>query len=429
MKNNIIDSPKNISQCILNSKLGYTTQYTLLNSRKEKMTLFYLTHRSNKRFILKGLQFKEIDNQKIVTFILPYGNKFEEPYDSKYHNKIFYDVFNFKDIKINVFKNKFFKSDTVSCSKNDIYYADDIKRVLIKYLHKKFPTATVISEFKIGNTIVDVALFTPNKIYFYEIKSSQDSFTRLDKQLDDYLSIADYTFVVLDITKVKKYLKVGYSKKVGIIEFSDNIIRYLKKPIFVRRKVPLISLLWSAELKNSVKSLPLNSKFNSTLIEIYMFLVFKNYDDINKYVIYILFRRYQNYSNKLRSDLKDLKKGIISPFNNINLEEYFINVLDNRLTYTPKEFIKMSDTEFDKIFQKFPVLGDLLKIKKSSHYSCDKIDGTINTYQNSELYGFIRFCLKENNFSRSVYGVFEVKLFLIFLFKRRKLSKLIDKYK
>lgn len=92
-----------------------------------------------------------------------------------------------------------------------------------KFLLKKYSlsTTTVLSEFKIGNSIADFVLLNGSARIF-EIKTDLDGLDKLEKQLNDYRQFADLIYIVTSSKYVER-IKVDYATStIGIIEFTKK---------------------------------------------------------------------------------------------------------------------------------------------------------------------------------------------------------------
>lgn len=94
------------------------------------------------------------------------------------------------------------------------------KNELIGYLVREYGSQNTVAynEFKVGRSIVDIALFNGESKAF-EIKTELDSPKRLTKQLEDYQLIFDKCYVVIPEEKIDDYANmVGDS--IGILSLS-----------------------------------------------------------------------------------------------------------------------------------------------------------------------------------------------------------------
>lgn len=113
--------------------------------------------------------------------------------------------------------------------RNEYLYKNSIanKILLGKY---SLNTATMISEFRVASSKADTLILNGTS-HIYEIKTELDSLDRLEKQLVNYLSFAEYVCVVTDKKHVSKLLE-KIPENVGIIEFTNrNTLKVVKKPL------------------------------------------------------------------------------------------------------------------------------------------------------------------------------------------------------
>ena len=90
------------------------------------------------------------------------------------------------------------------------------KNAIINHIlkeHKKSDNVVAINEFKVANSIADIAMFNGESIAF-EIKTVFDSDRRVLSQLKSYESIFDKTYIVTDESCIDKYAKLN--SKVGL---------------------------------------------------------------------------------------------------------------------------------------------------------------------------------------------------------------------
>ena len=97
------------------------------------------------------------------------------------------------------------------------------KNELVAHLIKLYGTKNTVaySEFHVGNSIVDIALFNGESKAF-EIKTEYDTPRRLEKQLCDYKKVFDKCYLVLPADNIDIYASL-IDKSVGIITLTrDN---------------------------------------------------------------------------------------------------------------------------------------------------------------------------------------------------------------
>lgn len=135
------------------------------------------------------------------------------------------------------------------------------KNELIKLLLNKYGTRNSVyfSEFRIGNSIADMAMFNGESKAF-EIKTEYDTPRRLDKQMEDYKHFFDKCYIVIPKNKLDDYLN-SIESKTGIITMESNNGRIVLKEIRMACQNDffdldtLMSCLRTTEYKNIVTSL------------------------------------------------------------------------------------------------------------------------------------------------------------------------------
>lgn len=125
-----------------------------------------------------------------------------------------------------------------------------IKKYLTKY--QNTDNCLILEEVGImhGSSIVDLTVISKFYNQAFEIKSAQDSLTRLPKQLKDYLQVFDYITIISQPSHLDEILGIA-PHFVGIILVYDNgDLEYLRKPTAnpFLRKEKLIQLLWRDEV-------------------------------------------------------------------------------------------------------------------------------------------------------------------------------------
>jgi len=95
------------------------------------------------------------------------------------------------------------------------------------YLLEKYSISntSVINEFKIAGSIADFLLLNGNARIF-EIKTDLDNLNKLDKQINDYIKLADLVYIVTSSKYLEKILSKYSLTSVGVIEFTeDNVLK------------------------------------------------------------------------------------------------------------------------------------------------------------------------------------------------------------
>lgn len=96
-----------------------------------------------------------------------------------------------------------------------VYKNEIIKKLISKYGTK---STAVFNEFKVGNSIADIAFFNGESKAF-EIKTDLDTPKRLKKQIADYQRIFDKCYIVIPDDKYEQYCNV-VTPEIGIITLS-----------------------------------------------------------------------------------------------------------------------------------------------------------------------------------------------------------------
>lgn len=126
----------------------------------------------------------------------------------------------------------------------------------------------VFSEFRVGESIVDLAMFNGTSKAF-EIKTQYDSDTRLEGQIRDYKKIFNQVYLIIPDSKLAVYEK--FRQDVGIILFNSNSnvpFRIFCKPVFEKELNPnsIMEVLHTEEYKKIVMNyygeLPRMTSFN-----------------------------------------------------------------------------------------------------------------------------------------------------------------------
>ena len=130
-----------------------------------------------------------------------------------------------------------------------------------KLLLKKYGTqnTTYISEFRVQDSIVDMAMFNGESKAF-EIKTEYDTKRRLCKQMQDYKRLFDKCYVVIPIEKYKEY-EPHIDENTGILLLSSLSGRIVLEQVRVANQNPLFdkvtfaSCLRTDEYKDVVKQI------------------------------------------------------------------------------------------------------------------------------------------------------------------------------
>lgn len=135
----------------------------------------------------------------------------------------------------------------INSNKNATY----LKTILIDYWVEKYKPELIINEFPFlkGDRRADLVFIQNNNLVGLEIKSELDSLKNLNIQIDNYIKVFDFVYILID----KKFLKSKeiklLNKNVGIIIYNNNlIVKRHAKNIKKFKKEDLISLLWRKDL-------------------------------------------------------------------------------------------------------------------------------------------------------------------------------------
>lgn len=92
------------------------------------------------------------------------------------------------------------------------------KNEIIAELRKHYARrrSLIVNEFGVGNSIVDLAFFN-GESRAYEIKTGYDTPRRLEGQLNDYRSVFDKCYIVVEQSEADDWK--GYDESMGIIAF------------------------------------------------------------------------------------------------------------------------------------------------------------------------------------------------------------------
>lgn len=85
--------------------------------------------------------------------------------------------------------------------------------------HYAHSQSLIVNEFKVGNSIADLALFN-GESRAYEIKTGYDTPRRLKGQLNDYRRVFDKCYLVVELSKVRDWM--DYDETMGIIAFGHG---------------------------------------------------------------------------------------------------------------------------------------------------------------------------------------------------------------
>lgn len=129
----------------------------------------------------------------------------------------------------------------------------DIREALFEYLDEIYPVNRIIEELTIDKARADVVMVRPDSIYGIEIKSDNDTYTRLANQVKVYNRFFDYNIVAVGSTHAA-HISEHVPEWWGIITIEEIAgtldFYYLRKPqpnpkVKANKK---LSLLWRPEL-------------------------------------------------------------------------------------------------------------------------------------------------------------------------------------
>lgn len=177
--------------------------------------------------------------------------------------------------------------------------------------------SVVFSEFRVGNSITDLAMFNGISKAF-EIKTEFDSDARLSGQIKDYKKAFNETYLIIPKNKLSLYQK--YSSDVGIILFDkDKAERFelIHKPTFQEKidSTTIMEVLHTQEYKNIVNQyygkLPIMNSFNQYKI-CYDLIKSIPYDILNQFYIDEIKKRKQNIdlSNRYYRELNQISLAL-----------------------------------------------------------------------------------------------------------------------
>ena len=260
---------------------------------------------------------------------------------------------------------------------SDIFVSneEDLKMEVYKMLLKQDKEAIIIPEYSINNSRADYVSFKKDTIdtTIIEIKSSLDNFSRLEKQIKDYYTIANKIYLAIDIelyNKLKKS-KIVVPNYIGIFIFDNNKKQKLYKlneAIYIKHDndFQFIKSLSYTDIVEAFNGFKFSSKLSFDDKKKYM----NNFIDkniLNNFAYKIVCNRYLFESERRKSlyykgdfklALSSSKDLSINRFNHnnitkLNFSDYDINknALFDYYTNEKNKFLK----EFNEIrdFDKF----------------------------------------------------------------------------
>jgi len=205
--------------------------------------------------------------------------------------------------------------------------ADKIKVSLYKKLFKELKQNYIaVPELSLFSAVADMVVVNGD-IHIYEIKSKNDSLTRLQKQLERYKNCAHKVTIVADKKFIPSLLKKPNMKNVGIISVDDNMrLTQVKEAISIPMSSSNYFAYWTGtEIKASLKGMKGQSKMSIEDAK----KIFQNIltsDEIRKITIYKIKEQYgyeflerkrliesRDYIKSLESRFKNMHKKQVSP--------------------------------------------------------------------------------------------------------------------
>lgn len=134
-----------------------------------------------------------------------------------------------------------------------VLYDKDIRPALFNFLDSLYETNRIIEEKEMGSSRADAVLVTFKAVYGIEIKSDQDTYARLDRQVKDYDRFFYKNYIVAG-TRHAAHITEHVPAHWGIItvEIADDkedfylLRKPLKNPNFDIKET--LKLLWKTEL-------------------------------------------------------------------------------------------------------------------------------------------------------------------------------------
>ena len=137
-----------------------------------------------------------------------------------------------------------------------VLYDKDIREPLFDFLEETYGKIRIFEEKQTGSARADVVMITPDVLYGIEIKSDADTYTRLEKQVENYDIYYDRNIIVVG-TSHANHVKEHVPDWWGIITVELNetgkadfyVLRNPKANPRVKDERK-ITILWRTELNN-----------------------------------------------------------------------------------------------------------------------------------------------------------------------------------
>ncbi len=209
----------------------------------------------------------------------------------------------------------------------DMSEADKIKISLYKKLFRDLKQNYIaVPELSLFSAVADMVVVNGD-IHIYEIKSKNDSLTRLKKQLERYKKCAHKVTVVADEKFISKLLKSPDMENVGIISVDSQMrLKHVKEASNITMSSDNYLAYWTGtEIKSSLCGIEGHSKMSLENAK-KSFLTILSSDEIRKVTIYKIKEQYgyeflerkrlienNNYIKSLESRFKSMPKKQVTP--------------------------------------------------------------------------------------------------------------------
>ncbi len=182
----------------------------------------------------------------------------------------------------------------------------DIREVLFDYLDEKYGRIRILEEKVIYGSRADAIGIIDDKIIGFEIKSDNDSYTRLKTQIKDYEKYCDECYLVVG-KKHEKHANEHVPSYWGILVADENEV-ILQREASVCPKVKIkyqLDMLWRREIDAMVLSLAYPAYKSYSKAKVEERIIEKTDPFVLKHLITeILFNRDYTIFDKDESDKK-----------------------------------------------------------------------------------------------------------------------------
>ena len=171
--------------------------------------------------------------------------------------------------------------------------ADKIKIFLYKKIFRELKQNYIaVPELSLSSAVADMVVVNGD-IHIYEIKSKNDSLSRLEKQLERYRNCAHKVTIVCDEKFIPSLLKKKYMKGIGIISIDHNMrFKHIQNANTFRMSPYNYLAYWTnTEIKSSLQGIAGYTKMSMDIAKKY-FLSILNEDEIRKVTIYKIKEQY-----------------------------------------------------------------------------------------------------------------------------------------